>query len=88
MKARTCHPIMETIPGPMKSSISGETPMRRGRKVNRPQAAKQKTKPKLSIHYVTHQKEQEDDSNLGNILKLKGKGAEKTQNSNITARSP
>lgn len=74
--------------GPMNSSISGETQMRRGRKVNRPQAAKQKPEPKLSINYATLRKEQEDDSVLGKILKLKEEGAEKPQNSDITAESP
>lgn len=62
--------------GPMNSSIPGETQMKRGRKINRPQAAKQKPEPKLSINYATLRKEQEDDSILGNILKLK-EGAEK-----------
>lgn len=74
--------------GPMNSSISGETQMRRGRKINRPQAAKQKPEPKLSINYATLQKEQEDDSILGKIFKLKEEGAEKPQNSDITAESP
>lgn len=71
----------------MNSSISGETPLRRGRKVNRPQAAKQKPEPKLCIKYATLRKEQEDDNILGKMLKLKEEGAEKPQNPDITAES-
>lgn len=74
--------------GPMHSRIPGETQMKRGRKINRPQAAKQKPEPKLSINYATLRKEQEDDSILGKKLKLKEEGAEKPQNFDITAESP
>lgn len=62
--------------------------LRRGRKVNRPVPAKQKPRPKLNLNYVTSRKEQEDDSVIGRILKLKERYADKPEKNEIIAESP
>jgi hypothetical protein len=83
-------PIMSPLDGdnigPMNSSVSGET-LKKGRKVNRPQPAKPRAKPKLNLDYTTLRKEQEDDLVLGKILKLKEADSAKPQSADITAES-
>lgn len=70
------------------SNVADGTPiLRRGRKVNRPVPAKQRPRPKLNLNYATLRKEQEGDSVIGKILKLKESNAEKPENE-IIAESP
>lgn len=71
------------------SNMADGTPiLRRGRKVNRPVPAKQRPRPKLNLNYATLRKEQEDDSVIGKILKLKESNAEKPEKNEIIAESP
>lgn len=59
-----------------------------GWKVNRPVPAQQRPRPKLNLNYATLRKEQEDDSLIGRILKLKERNANKPENDDIIAESP